>query len=111
MIASTTDYHGLGSTGETILVRRTAKGDAMFINPARFAAGAALELVVPKQDQDAPYTQSLMKRQKLSEDAVDYTGHKVIAVTRYLEEVDWGRWCRCAGSKRSRRSTGCAGCC
>jgi len=90
MIASTTDYHGLGSTGETILVRRTANGDAMFINPARFATGAALELVVPKQDQDAPYTQSLMKHQKLSEDAVDYTGHKVIAVTRYLEEVDWG---------------------
>lgn len=90
MVAAITDYHGLGSTGETILVRRTAPGDALFLTPARFAPDAALEFSVSGRDVDSPYTQSLQFQQKLLEDTLDYAGQPVIATTRYLDTVGWG---------------------
>ncbi len=90
MIASITDYHGLGSTGETILVRQNAVGDAVFLTPARFAEGAALTRSISGQERDSPYIQTLFKHPLLLENAVDYTGHEVIAATRYLDTVGWG---------------------
>ena len=90
MIASTTDYHGLGSTGETILVRQDAVGDALFLTPARFAQDAALTRSISGQDHESPYVQALLTQPTLLENAVDYTGHEVIAATRYLDTVGWG---------------------
>lgn len=90
IVASTVGYQGLGSTGETILVRRTANGGALFLTPARFVANAALRLVIPTEHRDSPFVQSLQKREAVFRDAVDYSGHPVIAVSRYLDNVDWG---------------------
>jgi diguanylate cyclase (GGDEF)-like protein/PAS domain S-box-containing protein len=90
IVASTTDYHGLGSTGETILVRRISDGGAMFITPARFAPHAALQLVIPAQEENSPFTQSLQGRERLFERATGYLGQDVIAATRYLDRFGWG---------------------
>jgi diguanylate cyclase (GGDEF)-like protein/PAS domain S-box-containing protein len=90
IIGSITDYHGLGKTGETLLVRRNADGDALFLTPARFEADAALNRTVQAGSMQSPFIQSLMKQEKLLTDAVDYAGQAVIAITRYIDSVGWG---------------------
>ncbi len=90
IIQSVTDYHGLGSTGETLLVRRDTDGNALFLTPARFDPNAAMRRSVPADDLQSPFTEALLKQEQLFTDATDYTGHGVIAVTRYIEGTDWG---------------------
>jgi diguanylate cyclase (GGDEF)-like protein/PAS domain S-box-containing protein len=90
LVASTTDYHGLGKTGETLLVRHDGDGDAVFLTPARFDAEAALVRTVSGQETDSPFIQALLKKERLFTGASDYVNEAVIAVTRYIEPVDWG---------------------
>ena len=90
IIASTTDYHGLGETGETLLIRRHGDHDAQFITPARFDDQAALVRTVSGPDVRSPYLQAMLKQGKLLIDVSDYTGHSVIAATRYIDQADFG---------------------
>ena len=90
IVASTTDYHGLGKTGETLLIRRNGNSDAQFLTPARFDDQAALVRTVSGKSTGSPYIQVLLKQDKLLDNASDYTGHAVIAVTRYIDQVDLG---------------------
>jgi len=90
IVALTSDYHGLGETGETLLVQKTAQGDAQFITPARFDSKAALNRTMPRDDSESPLIHSLLGEERLFTDAVDYLGHPVIAATRYLAGMDWG---------------------
>jgi diguanylate cyclase (GGDEF)-like protein/PAS domain S-box-containing protein len=90
IIESITDYHGLGETGETLLVRRNDAGDALFLTPARFEPDSALKRTVPAGDLRSPFTRALLKQEQLLTDAVDYTGEAVIAVTRYIDDAGWG---------------------
>ncbi|HED14410.1 MAG TPA: EAL domain-containing protein, partial [Gammaproteobacteria bacterium] len=90
IVASTTDYHGLGKTGETLLIGRYGNDGAQFLTPARFDDQAALVRTVSGKDVKSPYIQVLLKQDKLLTDVVDYTGHSVIAVTRYIDMVDFG---------------------
>ncbi len=83
-------YVGLGKTGELILVKRDDNGDALFITPSRFNAGAFLNLKVSKNETNTPVIQSLLKDEKTFTDTIDYRGIPVLAVTRYLEGVDLG---------------------
>ena len=90
IIESITDYHGLGETGETLLVRRDDDGNALFLTPARFEEAAALRRTVPARDLQSPFTQALLKQERLLTDAVDYTGQAVIAATRFIDNTGWG---------------------
>ncbi len=84
------DYSGLGKTGETIIARRNENGDALFITPLRFDQTAALNKAIPKDTVNNPVIKALMKEERVFTDTVDYRGKPVIAVTRYIENVDWG---------------------
>jgi signal transduction histidine kinase len=83
-------YEGLGETGEFNLVKRDDNGDALLINPLRFDPAAALTLRVDKDDVQTPIIQALLKNEKTFTNIVDYRGVPVLAVTRYIEGVDWG---------------------
>jgi signal transduction histidine kinase len=83
-------YEGLGQTGEFNLVKRDDNGDALLINPLRFDPAAALTLRVDKDDVQRPTIQALLKNEKTFTNIVDYRGVPVLAVTRYIEGVDWG---------------------
>jgi signal transduction histidine kinase len=83
-------YEGLGQTGEFNLVKRDDNGDALLINPLRFDPAAALTLRVDKDDVQRPTIQALLKNEKTLTNIVDYRGVPVLAVTRYIEGVDWG---------------------
>ncbi len=90
IISSISDYTGLGKTGETILARRLENGDAQFIMPTRFDHQAALKLTVPKERPDIPIIQAFHGLSHILSDAVDYREVPVLAVTRYVEDTDWG---------------------
>ncbi|MDW3631147.1 MAG: sensor histidine kinase, partial [Nitrososphaeraceae archaeon] len=84
-------YEGLGKTGEFILVQKNDNGDGvLFMNPLRFDSGIAFNLNISKEQINTPTIQSLLKNEKTFIDTLDYRGIPVLAVTRYLESIDWG---------------------
>lgn len=72
------------------MVKRDENGDALLINPLRFDPEAALTLRVQKTDEQKPTIQALLKNEKIVTDTIDYRRVPVLAVTRYIEGVDWG---------------------
>jgi signal transduction histidine kinase len=84
-------YEGLGKTGEFILVQKNDNDDGvLFMNPLRFDSGIAFNLNISKEQINTPTIQSLLKNEKIFTDTLDYRGIPVLAVTRYLESIDWG---------------------
>ncbi len=91
MVADLTrEMTGLGSTGETLLAKRNVSGDALYIVPLRFDAGAALKRVVSKHETNTPIVQAMQKKEQFFADSVDYRGMPVLAATRHITETDWG---------------------
>ena len=84
-------YEGLGKTEEFILAEKNDNGDGvLFRTPLRFNSITAFNLNISKDQINTPIIQSLLKNEKTFTDTVDYRGIPVLAVTRYLEGVDWG---------------------
>ena len=84
-------YEGLGETGEFILAHKNDNGNGvLFMNPLRFDPGTAFNLNISKDQINTPTIQSLLKNEKTFTDTLDYRGIPVLAVTRYLEGIDWG---------------------
>ena len=90
VIALFQDYTGLGNTGEALLAKRDEYGDALFITPLRHRTQASLNLTLSKDDLSAPITQALLGVEDTFREASDYLDHPVLAVTRYISELDWG---------------------
>ena len=86
----TNDYSGLGKTGETVLATHNSKSDALFITPLRFDKDAALQRIVPHEQQNVPIIKALSGTNALLENAVDYRDVPVLAATRYIEDPGWG---------------------
>jgi signal transduction histidine kinase len=86
----TNDYSGLGITGETILALRTVEGDALFITNTRFYQNASLRVTISSSNENVPITQALLRNETIMRDAPDYRGEPVIAVTKYIDLLDWG---------------------
>jgi len=84
------DYSGLGKTGEIILAKRDANGDAVFIAPTRLDPQAANKVRIPKNDTQIAITHALQKKERTFSDYLDYRGKPVLGVTRYIAKVDWG---------------------
>ena len=83
-------FEKLTSTGEIILAKKNYNGDAIVINPLRFYPDASLNLTVNKNQTSTPTIQSLLKNENSFTETTDYRGVHVLAVTRYLDKLDWG---------------------
>lgn len=88
----TEDYSGLGKTGETLIGKKNKQGDALFLTPLRFDAGAALSRGISSQISNSPIIQAIGGDESvvINRDAKDYRGETVLAVTRYVDALDWG---------------------
>jgi signal transduction histidine kinase len=83
-------FEKLTSTGEIVLAKKDTSGDALVINPLRFFPDASLNLTVSKKQTNTPTIQSLLKNENSFTDTVDYRDVSVLAVTRYIDKLDWG---------------------
>lgn len=86
----TSNYIGLGATGETLLVTKDKNGDALFLTPSRFDPGAPLSRIVTKDNVNIPSVHAANGEEIVMLDSVDYLGTPIIAVTRYIPESSWG---------------------
>ncbi|MFH1951150.1 MAG: ATP-binding protein [Pseudomonadota bacterium] len=84
------DHSGLGRTGETLLAKRDRDGDAFLFTPLRFGRNASQDSALFKGSPGAPINQALLKNEQTFTDAVNYRGEPVLAVSKYLENPDWG---------------------
>ncbi|MEJ7642088.1 MAG: ATP-binding protein [Candidatus Nitrosocosmicus sp.] len=88
---SSQNYDGLGQTREFNVAIRDKNGDALLISPLRFVSDAPLNFKVSKNEVHAPIVQStILKREKILTDTLDYRGEPVLAATRYIDSADWG---------------------
>lgn len=60
------------------------------MTPLRFHYDSSLNLKVSKDETNTPAIQSLLKNERTFTDTADYRGVPVLAVTRYIEDVDLG---------------------
>jgi signal transduction histidine kinase len=70
--ALTTNYTGLGASGETLLTRQDDQGKSVYLLPLRFDKTAALS------------------REAKESGGVDYRGQKVLFATRHIDNAGWG---------------------
>jgi signal transduction histidine kinase len=85
------NYEGLGQTGEFYVAKKDKNGDALLISSLRFVANAPLNYKVSKDEINAPIIQStILKKENIITDSLDYRGEPVLAATRHLESPDWG---------------------
>jgi hypothetical protein len=91
LLSVTSDYTGLGQTGETILAQRSEDGGAIFINNLRFDPTASMKRSVSPDEKNMPIIFALNNNEGLFTDGVvDYEGNKILAATRYIDRADWG---------------------
>ncbi|HYO05376.1 MAG TPA: ATP-binding protein, partial [Phototrophicaceae bacterium] len=85
------NYDGLGQTGEFYVAKRDKNGDALLISSLRFVSDAPLNFKVSKNDVHTPIIQAtILKKEKILTDTLDYRGEPVLAATRYIDSADWG---------------------
>lgn len=90
LLATTSDYSGLGSTGETVIAKKDEQGNALFIAPTRHDPNAALNRRVSKEQTQVATIAAITGKEGTFTDAVDYRGVPVLSATRYLESLDRG---------------------
>jgi signal transduction histidine kinase len=83
-------FERLTSTGDIILAKQDNNGNALIINPLRFFPDASLNLTINKNQTHTPTIQSLLKNENSFTETTDYRGIPVLAVTRYIDKLDWG---------------------
>ncbi|MCX9011201.1 MAG: GAF domain-containing protein [Candidatus Methanoperedens sp.] len=85
----TSDYTGLGESGETLLVQRRGS-DVVYLNPLRHNASAALQLMFPLNSSLALPAIHAARRENGTIRALDYRGRDVFAAYTYIPVIDWG---------------------
>jgi signal transduction histidine kinase len=90
LVAAAKDYTGLGETGEIMLVKRDANGNAVFLMPLRSDPSAALRRTVALSRANTPVARALSRHEGASTDLTDYRGRPVLAAIRYIPAADWG---------------------
>lgn len=84
------DYTGLGSSGETLLVKKDLYGNVLFLTPVRFDPQAGLNREVSKDKTNIPSVHAIIGEEGVFSDMVDYRNIPIFAATRYLPTVNWG---------------------
>ncbi len=87
--ALTSDYKGLGSTGE-ILLGLKINTDVVFANPLRHDPGAAFSKKIVIGSPLALPAQQAVQGIDGSGTSTDYRGEQVLAVWKYLPSARWG---------------------
>ncbi len=90
LTAITSDYTGLGETGETVLAKKDSEGNAIYITPLRFDKDAAFKKTISKENQTIPIILAIEQKEEISAEYIDYRGEQVIASTKYIEKFDLG---------------------
>ena len=81
----------LGQTGEFYVAKRDKNGDALLISSLRFVSDAPLNFKVSKNEVHVQIIQAtILKKEKILADTLDYRGEPVLAATRYIDSADWG---------------------
>lgn len=88
----TSDYLGLGESGEIMLVAKHPDGGAIFLTPLRFDADAALTRTVSETKVGDPVLSVLSGEEKIFIDqpVTDYRKVSVLAATRFIPATGWG---------------------
>lgn len=82
------DYSGLGSSGETLIVKKGESGDPVFLLPTRFGNDQA---VGQSLSRDKEYAANYsFAGEKVLMDCIDYREHPVLAIGRQVESTGWG---------------------
>jgi hypothetical protein len=82
------DYTGLGETGEILLAFQNEDGDIEFLTKVR---SPEKRRVIKSTETEIPVVQAIVyKKDTVFESNADYRGVPVIAVTKYLEDLNWG---------------------
>ena len=92
IVVITSDYSGLGETGETIIAAKDDNKNAVSLMPARlFSSNRVLSRKI-SLGEDTAMVDALKRRElnRVTDDSIDYLGNKVLAVRRYIDEVNWG---------------------
>ncbi len=81
----------MGQTGKFYVAKRDKNGDALLISSLRFVSDAPLNFKVSKNEVHTPIIQAtILKKEKILTDTLDYRGEPVLAATRYIDSADWG---------------------
>jgi len=85
------NYEGLGQTGEFYVAKKDKNRDVLLISSLRFVSDAPLNFKVSKNEVNTPIVQAtILKKETIITDTMDYRGEPVLAATRYLDSADWG---------------------
>ena len=79
---------GFGDTEEGLLAYKNKNGDAVFFTDRLFADSG--RDIISGQNLKIPITQALLNNEGVFLDYNDYRGTRVVAVTRYLEDIEIG---------------------
>jgi len=83
----TEDYTGLGRTGEMLLAFQNKKGDIEFLHKVR---DHSMGRILKNTEIEIPVVQTIINKKSVTlESSSDYRGVPVIAVAKYLEDLDW----------------------
>jgi len=85
----TSDYTGMGETGESLLVRRQGN-EVVFLNPLRHNASPALSIRLPIDSYIATPAIHAVKGEKGTLRGLDYRGKDVFAAYTYNPVINWG---------------------
>lgn len=85
----TSDYTGLGESGESLLVQKRGN-EVIFLNPLRHNPDAALRLRFPLDSNLAMPAILASKGERGTTRALDYRGKEVFAAHTYIPIIDWG---------------------
>lgn len=86
----TTDATGLGVTGETVLAKLDAQGDALVTAPLKSDASSAMRRRIDVMGSNAGLMRNALQGERGVGLGRDYRGHAVIAAWRYVPELRWG---------------------
>jgi Cache domain len=85
----TSDYTGMGETGESLLVRKQGN-EVVFLNPLRHNASPALSMRFPIDSYIAAPAIHAVKGEKGTLRGLDYRGKDVFAAYTYNPVINWG---------------------
>ncbi|MDC0661500.1 hypothetical protein [Marinobacter sp. SS21] len=90
LIQATSDYTGLGSTGEILLAAYDHQGEAIYLTPLRHLPEASLTPVHDFAQEPKALRLALTGEEGLIEEVMDYRGQATMAAIRYLPKWQWG---------------------
>ncbi len=91
LIATVTNYTGLGDTGEAYFIKKINTGDTIFVTPLRFDPKAAFTRTIPKGKINTPSVISAQEQETvfIHKNIVDYREIPILAVTRFIDPLEW----------------------